>query len=114
MGRLLQIRVKAVTVSEADVAREWPSLVDLVWGEGGDAIPRKGVMELAQAVFDAVRAGLIDKDKADKLRDKADEAEALRFKLVDAINARDPKLADTVSYELEDCLESMEDIASVF
>lgn len=114
MGKFLQVRVTANTVSEADVAKEWSSLYDLVWGEGGDAVPSKGVLELAQAVFDGVRAGLIDSEKAAKLKDKAEKAEDLRFKIVDALNARDPKEADKLSYEIEDCLDSLEDIASNF
>lgn len=114
MGRFLQIRVQAATVSEDDVAKEWPSLYALVWGEGGESIPKKGVLELAQAVFDGVRAGLIEKDKADKLKEQAEKVEDLRFKMVDALNARDPQTADKLSYEIEDCLESLEDIASNF
>lgn len=114
MGRFLQIRVQAVTFSEDDVARTWPSLFDLVWGEGGDAVPKKGVLELAQAVFDGVRAGLIEKEKAEKLKELAEKAEQLRFDINDALNARDPQAADKLSYEIEDCLESLEDIASNF
>lgn len=114
MGRLLQIRVSAWTFSEAEVEEAWPSLWGLVWGEGGDAIPKKGVLELAQAVFDAVRAGLIDDDKADPLRQLADQAENLRFKIEDALAARQPAEADRLTYDLEDCLDALEDIAKDF
>ena len=114
MGRLLQIRVSAWTYSEADVEKTWKSLWKLVWDEGGDAIPKKGVLELAHAVFDAVRAGLIPADQAEKLRAKADEVEDLRLKLESAINDRDPKGADKLTYDLEDCLDALEEIASDF
>ncbi|WP_285906487.1 hypothetical protein [Pseudodesulfovibrio pelocollis] len=114
MGKLLQIRVSASTFSEDEVAKTWPALWKLVWGEGGDAIPRKGVMELAQAVFDAVRAGLIPKEQREPLRERAEEAEALRFKVQDALAARQPAEADTLSYELEGCLDALEDIARNF
>ncbi|MUM78710.1 hypothetical protein GKC30_13800 [Pseudodesulfovibrio sp. F-1] len=114
MGKLLQIRVSASTFSEDEVKKVWPALWELVWGDGGDAIPRKGVMELAQAVFDAVRAGLIPKERRDPLREKAEQAEALRFKLQDALAARQPREADAISYELEDCLDALEDIARDF
>lgn len=114
MGKLLQIRVSAWTYSEDEVRKTWPALWKLVWGEGGDAVPRKGVVELAQAVFDAVRAGLIPKEQREVLRDKADKAEELRFKFEDALAARQPKEADTISYELEDCLDALEDIAGKF
>ena len=114
MGEFLQIRVMAQTVSETDVAKRWKSLYDLVWGKGGESISPKGVLELAQAVFDAVRAGLIAKDEAEKMKELAEKAEELRFKISDALNARDPNGADKLSYEIEDCLDSLEDIASDF
>jgi len=114
MGKLLQIRVSASTYSEEEVAKAWPALWKLVWGEGGEAVPRKGVTELAQAVFDAVRAGLVPKEQRGPLREKAEQAEALRFKLQDALAARQPKEADAISYELEGCLDALEDIARDF
>ncbi len=114
MGKLLQIRVSAWTFSEREVENTWPSLWELVWGKGGDAIPKKGVLELAQAVFDAVRAGLISDEQATSLKEKAEQAEALRLKIADTLAARDPKGADTLSYELEDCLDALEDIARKF
>ncbi len=114
MGKLLQIRVSAWTYSEDEVRKTWPALWKLVWGEGGDAVPRKGVTELAQAAFDAVRAGLIPKEQREPLRDRAEQAEALRLKFEDALAARQPGEADALSYELEDCLDALEDIAANF
>lgn len=114
MGQLLQIRVSAWTFSESEVEKTWPSLWKLIWGEGGDAIPKKGVLELAQAVFDAVRAGLISDAAADALKEKATVAEDLRFKIEKALNARDPQTADKLTYEIEDCLDTLEDIAKKF
>lgn len=111
MGKVLQIRVSAWTFSEDEVKSTWPALWKLVWGEGGDAIPKKGVLELAQAVFDAVRAGLIPPEQAEPLRDKAEEAEELRLKIEAALAARDPKGADGLTYDLEDSLAALEDIA---
>lgn len=113
MGKVLQIRVLAAS-NDADVEKAWPSLWKLVWGEGGDAVPQKGVLELARAVFDAVRAGLIEADKADALRELAEQAEDWRFKVQDALAARQPADADKLSYEIEDCLDELEDIASKF
>lgn len=112
MGKYLQIRVSAWTFSEDDVEKAWPALWGLVWGEGGDAIPKKGVLELAQAVFDGVRAGLIPKEKAEKLREKAELAEELRFQIEEALAAREPKQADRLTYDLEDCLDALQDIAA--
>ncbi|QJB57511.1 hypothetical protein [Pseudodesulfovibrio sp. zrk46] len=114
MGRLLQIRVSAWTFSEDEVEKAWPALWKLVWGEGGDAIPKKGVLELARAVFDAVRAGLISDEKAALLREFADQVEDLRIKLEAALADRNPQDADKLSYDLEDCLDSLQDIADKF
>ncbi|MDC0335602.1 hypothetical protein OAN24_01715 [Pseudodesulfovibrio sp.] len=114
MGKLLQVRVSAWTFSEDEVQKTWPKLWKLIWGEGGDAIPKKGVLELAQAVFDAVRAGLVDSDTAEALRDKAEKAEELRLKIEKALADRDPKGADSLTYEIEDCLDALEDIAAKF
>ncbi|MBG0789864.1 MAG: hypothetical protein H0S80_05125 [Desulfovibrionaceae bacterium] len=114
MGRYLQIRVSAWTFSEDEVEKAWPSLWKLVWGDGGDAVPKKGVMELALAVFDAVRAGLVEPRVAEALKDKADEADRLYHAIGKALAARDPQKADRLSYELEDCLEALEDIARKF
>lgn len=114
MGTVLQIRVQAVTFSEDEARRKWPALWELVWGDGGEAIPKKGVVELALAVYNAVRAGLIDSAKADALRDGAEALEALRFQLQDALAARNPQDADKLSYRIEDGLTDLEDIAAKF
>ncbi|CCH47507.1 hypothetical protein [Pseudodesulfovibrio piezophilus] len=114
MGKLLQVRVSAWTFSEDEVRNTWPALWKLVWEEGGDAVPKKGVLDLAQALYDAVRAGLLPSEQATSLRDKADEAEDIRLKIEKALAARDPKLADGLTYDLEDCLGELDYIAAKF
>lgn len=114
MGKVLQVRVTAWTYSEDEVRQAWPALWKLIWGEGGDAVPVKGVLELAEAVFDAVRLGLVSKDQGQALRDRAEQAEALRLKFQDALAARQPAEADAIAYQLEDCLDALEDIVGKF
>jgi len=113
MGRILQIRVSAVTVSEDDVEKSYKSLWKMAW-QDPDIMPQKGVLDLTEAIYDGVRAGLFPKDQADKLKDKAEAAESIRRNLVEALNSRDPQTADKLSYDLEDCLEQLEDIAANF
>lgn len=113
MGRLLQIRVSAWTFSEDDVEKTWPRLWNLVWPEP-KVIPYKGVMELTEAVFDGARAGLLTKEVREALGEKADQAEALRQEIETALVDRDPRKADKLTYELEDCLDALEDIADNF
>ena len=113
MGRLLQIRVSAWTFSEDDVEKTWPKLWELVWPES-KVIPHKGVMELTEAVFDGVRAGLLAKEVREALGEKADQAEVLRQEIEAALVGRDPRKADKLTYELEDCLDALGDIAGNF
>ncbi len=114
MGQVLQIRVSAWTYSEDEVEKTWPNLYRLIWDESGDRIPKKGVLELAADTFDAVRAGLIDSAAAEALKEKADEVDAIRLKIEKALADRDPQGADKLTYEIEDCLSALEDIAKKF
>lgn len=114
MGKVLQIRVSAWTFSEDEVQKTWPKLWKLIWGEGGDAIPKKGVLELALAVFNAVRGALVSPAAAEALKEKAEEVESLRLDMESALASRNPQKADSLSYEIEDCLDALEDIAQKF
>lgn len=113
MGKVLQVRVSASTYNEADVEKTWPTLWKLVWQDPA-AIPKKGVMELAGAVYDAVRAGLIPDDQAAALKDKADKADELKHAIEKALNDWKPADADKIIYQLEDTLDELEDIATKF
>lgn len=114
MGKLLQIRVSAWTFSEGEVEKTWPSLWKLIWGDGGDAVPKKGVMELAHAVFNAVQAGLVTDDQRDALRDGAEKVEKLHRQIEDELGSWQAKDADKLTYQLEDELDALEDIAEKF
>ncbi|MCJ2163261.1 MULTISPECIES: hypothetical protein [unclassified Pseudodesulfovibrio] len=113
MGRLLQVRVSAWTFSEDEVEKKWPSLWNLVW-EDSSVIPKKGVLELAAAVFDAVRAGLIPDDQAKALKEQADKVDDLRLAVEKALADWKPAEADKLIYALEDTLDVLEDIAEKF
>ncbi|WP_319584022.1 hypothetical protein [uncultured Pseudodesulfovibrio sp.] len=113
MGRLLQVRVSAWTYSEDEVRKAWPSLWKLAW-QDSDAIPKKGVMELADAVFDAVRAGLIPDDQVKALKADAEKADKLRQDLEKALGDWQASEADKLTYALEDTMDALEDIAADF
>ena len=113
MGRLLQVRVSAWTYSEDEVRKTWPSLWKLAW-QDSDAIPKKGVMELADAIFDAVRAGLIPDDQAKALKENAEKADTLRQAIEKALGEWKPGEADKRIYELEDTMDALEDTAAKF
>ena len=114
MGKYLQIRVSANTFNEDDVKKAWPSLWNLIWDEGGDRVPKKGVMELALAAYDAVRAGLVEARVAEALKEGAEEAARPYHAIEKALADRAPTEADRLSYELEDSLDRLEDIAKKF
>ncbi|AMK12093.1 hypothetical protein [Pseudodesulfovibrio indicus] len=113
MGRLLQVRVSAWTYSEDEVRKTWPSLWKLAW-QDSSAIPKKGVLELADAVFDAVRAGLIPDAQAKALKEEAEKADQLRIAIEKALGEWKPGEADKLIYQLEDTMDSLEDIAAKF
>ena len=113
MGRLLQVRVSAWTYSEDEVRDAWPSLWKLAW-QDSSVIPKKGVMELADAVFDAVRAGLIPDDQAKALKADAEKADQLRQAIEKALGDWQPGEADKLTYALEDTMDALEDIAADF
>ena len=113
MGKLLQVRVSAWTFNEDEVEKAYPSLWNLVW-QDPDVIPKKGVLELTEAVFDAVRVGLIDDHKAEALKDGAEKAEDLRLKIEKFLGEWKAGEADKCIYELEDLLAALEDIAEKF
>lgn len=113
MGKLLQVRVMAWTYSEEEVEKEYPSLWKLVW-EDSELLPKRGVLELAGAVYDAVRAGLIPDNQASALKEKADKADTLRHAIEKALGEWKPGDADKLIYELEDTLAALEDIAQKF
>jgi hypothetical protein len=110
---LLQVRVSAWTYSEDEVRKTWPSLWKLAW-QDSDAIPKKGVLELADAIFDAVRAGLIPDDQAKALKENAEKADTLRQAIEKALGEWKPGEADKRIYELEDTMDALEDTAVKF
>ena len=71
-------------------------------------------MELAKAAYDAVRAGLVEDRVAEALKNGAERAEELHHAIEKALADRDPRQADKLSYELEDSLDALEDIAGKF
>lgn len=114
MGRLLQVRVSAWTFDEKAVAKEWPALCNLVWEDGTFSTPKRGVMELAEAVHTACQAGLVSDEQVAALEGSAGDAyralEALKQLLADW----KPSEADKQTYALEDALDRLEDIAAKF
>lgn len=111
MGQVLQIRVSATTFDEKDVPKHWPALDKLVWERGEFMNPARGVMELAHAAFTAVHAGLLPQAQAEALEEGAYRAEEIRKQIEAALGEWDAKMADKLSYQLEDALDELEQTA---
>ncbi len=129
MGRILTIRVSAVTHDEAEVFRTWPRLCALAWPGQGEAAGgawkphcppavlaapvaaepwRRGVMELSRALCDEARFG----DWPEDLRQRMDAGIAGLEKRADALEAAladwQPKAAHAASTAMEDILDELE------
>jgi|GEM_PF-1288466 len=109
MGAFLQIRVSAVTADPAKVARAWPRLIKLAYPlEGAASEASPGVLELAATLGDRLVLGEVaEKDGFDP-RPGIRAVAAVSVRLEEALAARDPQTADSLSYEIEDALTELE------
>ena len=128
MGRVLTIRLSAVTYREEDVFRTWPHLCDLAWpGKGqifssgwkpnpGVFAPpvaadpvRRGVVELANALLEESRLGdWVNAAKNSLQSELADLEKALR-QLETALADWQPQVANSASNAVEDSLDALEE-----
>lgn len=108
MGKLLQIRVMAQTVRDDDVEQAYPTLAKLAWSEPRPTGVPRGVLELPEALFEHLSMGDWPEDLQSALRPGVSETMGLRGKLNSALADWQPQEADTLSYQLEDALETLE------
>ncbi|CAK7037009.1 MAG: hypothetical protein DELT_00609 [Desulfovibrio sp.] len=127
MGRVLSIRLSAVTYNEEDVFRAWPGLCALAWPGAGEvangvwkpqakafaapvpAAPvRRGVVELAHALVEEFTLGDMAAAVKEKLRDKMAELQNAAAKLETALGDWKPQDANTATNAIEDALDKLE------
>ena len=113
MGKILQVRVSAVTYDPDDVYSRWPELSRLAWGEK-EFVDLKGVgvRELTAALEDKWKFG--EDWPHDLKKFLAKDVEALREldrSLEDVLAERRADAADRITYELEDALDELEGLA---
>ena len=129
MGRILSIRLSAVTFNTEDVFRAWPLLCTMAWPEKGyisngvwcplpmsaalappvvSEQPRYGVHELVHELLEEFEFG----DWDTSLKEKAQEGmSALRQAFASLENALanwKPQLANTATDAIEDALDRLE------
>lgn len=107
MGKILQIRVTAVTWDEDLVEKSWPRLCELAFSVPVK-IEKRGVLEMVRALSDGL--DFMDWPEARRvvLEPGIRRAVHLRAELEKALADWDPRLANRLSDELEDCLDAME------
>ncbi len=111
MGRILQIRVSAWTYDEDEVTGAWPRLTAFVWSQTerwGPPGMRRGVLELAEFLPDAVKFGLEDEALKSAAEPDVQKAAGQLEKLREALAAWDPREANRISTALEDTLDRLE------
>ncbi len=128
MGRILTIRLSAVTYSEEDVFRAWPRLCDLAWPGKGQVFSdgwkpnpesfappvaadrvRRGVVELANALLEESRLGDWDDTVQNSLRPELASLEKAVRQLETALADWQPQAANLASNSIEDSLDALEE-----
>lgn len=107
MGKVLQIRVSAVTWDEDLLEEYWPKLAKLAFG-----VPikfaNKGLLEMVRGLSEGLEfvkwPGQLKTALAPGIR----EAAAIRADLEKALADWEPSRANALSDKLEDCLDRLE------
>ncbi len=116
MGRVLQIRVMAYTYDDSEVARAWPGLHRLAFPEPSppsDLTHKKGVLELVESLADQLRFDMLESSLQKVLKQRIEQAKTLKTQLEKALADWNPPKANTLSNELEDLLDALEQDAPV-
>lgn len=127
MGRVLSIRLSAVTYNEEDVFHSWPGLCALAWPGKGDisggvwkpkakafAAPvaaepvRHGVVDLVHALSEEFEFGDWDKDIKNRLQDGVADLQKAAAKLDSALEDWKPQEANAATDDIEDALDILE------
>ncbi|AGW15125.1 hypothetical protein [Megalodesulfovibrio gigas] len=113
MGRHLQVIVSAYTYRPEDIEKVWPRLHHLAWGTVPTAgpQPKKGVLELVEALDDALNFGNHPKDVKAALERKLAVAKSRKRSLENALADWKPGEANALSDQLEDVLAELEALA---
>lgn len=110
MGKVLQIRVSASTYDAAQVAKRWPRLTAYAWPEDMDASGH-GVLELVETIEDKNRLGLLGFQPGPEFVRALEQTVTVRDRLEAALAEWRAPEANRRSDELEDALDTLENIA---
>lgn len=127
MGKILTIRLSAVTYNEEEVFRAWPRLCSLAWPGKGEISaqgwrpsvtlfppplaatqPNYGVLTLAKVLLEEQRFGSWPSELIRLLDPAIGGLAAAVNKLEDALANWQPQAANTETNAIEDALDTME------
>jgi hypothetical protein len=115
VGKILQIRVSAYTYRPEDVEERYPRLTALAWPEPDTGAPgpepKTGLLELVEALSDQARFGGWSKELVADMEPVLAKAKDRKARLEKALADWDAHTADSLSYEIEDALASLEKMA---
>lgn len=107
MGKVLQIRVVAVTWNEDLIEDSWPRVAKLAFG-----VPVKldnhGLLEMVRALGEGLRFENWSAARKEAMGPGIRQADEIREKLDKALADWNPKLANELSDKLEDALDMLE------
>lgn len=107
MGKVLQIRVIAVTWNEDLIEDYWPRIARLAFSVPVK-LENRGVLEMVRALGEGLRFESWSDARKEAMGPGIHEAYELRDKLEKALSDWDPKLANELSNQLEDALDRLE------
>lgn len=107
MGKVLQIRVSAVTWDEALVEEYWPRLSELAF-KTPVKLENHGVLEMVRALSEALQFMPWSEKRKEVMGPDIRECARIRTDLKKALADWEPRKANDLSNELEDRLDKLE------
>lgn len=107
MGKVLQIRVTAVTWDEDLVEKYWPRLSELAFS-APVKFEKRGVLEMVRVLAEGLDFIDWPDNRKKVLGPEIRKAALLRVELENALADWDPRKANRLSDEIEDSLDALE------
>lgn len=107
MGKVLQIRVIAVTWNDDLVEEEWPRISALAFSVP-TKLENRGVLEMVRALSEGLKFMDWPEKRKDALRPGIEKAARIRADLEKALADWEPARANELSDRLEDALDELE------
>ncbi len=107
MGKVLQIRVIAVTWDEDLIEENWPRLAKLAF-DMPVRLANHGLLEMVRALAEGLEFGKWSEERKKALGDGIRKAADIRADLERALADWEPRRANELSDRLEDTLDALE------